>query len=127
MGVIISDKLNYNAFTAVLDFTNSEVVNTFVFNNQIGVTSISTTAIAGQFKVNLDTAWIDQRTFIQNIVVPNGSDPIIDVYFICWDRNFSGINDLLFGIIDKNGNYANNLNVNGIAFEIRIYDNQTTL
>ena len=127
MGVILKQNNNYKEFTAVLDFSSSEVINTFVLNNTLDVISIETTGIAGQFKVNLTNNWVDQRTFIQNIVAPNNSDPITDVYFICWDRNFSGQDFLLFNILDKNGNNANKLTITGIAFEIKVYNSQTTL
>lgn len=128
MGLIIGGNNNYLEFTAVLDFQNSSVINTFVLNNTLGVVSINDTGTAGQFKITLTNDWVDQRTFIENQPAPNNFDPITDVYFICWNRNASyPLNILTFDILDKNGNYATNLTVNGIGFNIRVYNSQTNL
>ena len=127
MALIIKNNTDFNSFDAVLDFANSIIVNTFVLNNSIGVVSITTSSTPGQFEINLNTNWIDQRTFIPNIVAPNNVDPITDVYFICWNRAFSSSSTLIFDILDKNGNRVTNLDITGIAIEIRIYNSQTTL
>jgi len=126
MGTIISNNTDYKTFTAILDFGGSDYpVNIFVMNNEIGVTSIVSAGTNGQFIVNLSDGWDEQKTFIPSI---SQFDYLGNHLFtIVWDFTMSMVNQLLFTILDKNGNPISYITANKLAFEIRFYKTQTTL
>lgn len=130
MGVIISNNnINYKSFTAILDFAGSITPTTIVLKNEIDVIGINSTSTAAQIAVSLGTA-IDSDTLNNKLFVYSilGYDYTINQnFFIVYNANLSDITSLIFDITDKNGNQFDPLTAYKIAFEIRIYNNYTTL
>lgn len=130
MGVIINNNnTGYKSFTSILDFNGTITPTISVLKNEIDVIGIYSTTYAGQIAVQLgtpiDSDTLNHKLFVYSIL---GYDYTINQnFFIVYNANLSDINSLIFDITDKNGNSFDPLTAYKIAFEIRIYDNYTTL